>query len=134
LQWSDSWERTIPSIKLFALTDEGASLVDAPEALINDELPPELREVFFTDGDRALSFIQSDVTASTKRDRVQRAAVPENDAAATAPSVGIPPALVRFVDFEHRWQPFEQSGRAQQAVQAWFDCAPKRPTSPLRTR
>ena len=45
----------------------------APEALINEELPPELREVFFTDGDRALSFIEADVALSTKRVRVQRA-------------------------------------------------------------
>ena len=39
-----------------ALNHTGASPIDAPEALINDELPPVLREVFFTDGDRALSF------------------------------------------------------------------------------
>src|SRR5262249_3970829 len=38
-----------------------------------DELPPELREVFFTDGDRALSFIEADVAVTTKRERVQRA-------------------------------------------------------------
>ena len=65
--------RSASTVKLFALNDSGASLIDAPEALINDELPPELREVFFTDGDRALSFIEADVALSTKRDRVQRA-------------------------------------------------------------
>ena len=36
-------------------------------------MPPELREVFFTDGDRALSFIEADIALSTKRERVQRA-------------------------------------------------------------
>ena len=36
-------------------------------------MPDELREVFFTDGDRALSFIEADVSASTKRDRVRDA-------------------------------------------------------------
>ena len=41
--------------------------------MINEELPPELRDVFFTDGDRALSFIEADVALSTKRERVQRA-------------------------------------------------------------
>jgi len=51
--------------KLFALNETGASPIDAPEALINEELPPELREVFFTDGDRALSFIEADVALST---------------------------------------------------------------------
>ena len=65
--------RPASTVKLFALNDTGASPIDAPEALINDELPPELREVFFTDGDRALSFIEADVALSTKRERVQRA-------------------------------------------------------------
>ena len=70
----DSQARRSPStVKLFALNETGASPIDAPEALINDELPPELREVFFTDGDRALSFIEADVALSTKRERVQRA-------------------------------------------------------------
>ena len=65
--------RSASTVKLFTLNDSGASLIDAPEALISDELPPELREVFFTDGDRALSFIEADVALSTKRERVQRA-------------------------------------------------------------
>ena len=65
--------RSPSTVKLFALNDTGASPIDSPESLINDELPPELREVFFTDGDRALSFIEADVALSTKRDRVQRA-------------------------------------------------------------
>ena len=65
--------RSASTVKLFALNDSGASPIDAPEALINDELPPELREVFFTDGDRTLSFIEADVALSTKRERVQRA-------------------------------------------------------------
>ena len=65
--------RSASTVKLFALNETGASPIDAPEALINEELPPELREVFFTDGDRALSFIEADVALSTKRVRVQRA-------------------------------------------------------------
>ena len=65
--------RPASTVKLFRLTDTGASPIRAPESLINDELPRELREVFFTDGDRALSFIEADVTLSTKRGRVQRA-------------------------------------------------------------
>lgn len=65
--------RSASTVKLFALDNTGATLIDAPESLINDELPSELREVFFTDGDRALSFIEADVALSTKRDRVQRA-------------------------------------------------------------
>ena len=65
--------RTDSTVKLFALTDKGATPIDSPGSLINEEFPPELREVFFTDGDRALSFIEADIALSTKRDRVQRA-------------------------------------------------------------
>ena len=65
--------RSASTVRLFALNDTGANPIEAPEALINDELPSELREVFFTDGDRALSFIEADVALSTKRERVQRA-------------------------------------------------------------
>ena len=65
--------RSASTVKLFALNETGSSPIVAPEALINDDLPPELREVFFTDGDRALSFIEADVALSTKRERVQRA-------------------------------------------------------------
>ena len=73
-EYVDSQERRPGStVKLFELTNTGANPIPAPESLINDELPPDLREVFFTDGDRALSFIEANVTRSTKRDRVQRA-------------------------------------------------------------
>lgn len=65
--------RAKSTVKLFALNDAGASLIGEPESWINEELPPELREVFFTDGDRALSFIEADVALSAKRDRVQSA-------------------------------------------------------------
>ena len=65
--------RPASTVKLFDLSDKGASPVNSPESQINDELPPDLREVFFTDGDRALSFIEADVARSTKRERVQRA-------------------------------------------------------------
>jgi DNA sulfur modification protein DndD len=68
-----AWERTSSTVKLFHLTDTGSVPIDPPEAVIEDELPPELREVFFTDGDRALSFIEATVSLSTKRERVQRA-------------------------------------------------------------
>jgi len=67
------WERTPSAVKLFHLTDTGSVPIEPPESEINDELPPELREVFFTDGDRALSFIEATVSATTKRERVQKA-------------------------------------------------------------
>jgi len=67
------WKRSTPTVNLFHLSETGAKEVESPDIFIADELPPELREVFFTDGDRALSFIESEVATSTKRDRVQRA-------------------------------------------------------------
>ena len=69
-----NWERRSAStVKLFALSDRGTKPIDHPEAQVNEDLPPELREVFFTDGDRALRFIEADIVQSAKRDRVQRA-------------------------------------------------------------
>lgn len=67
------WRRGSPSVKLFRLTDHGSEPIDLPDSFIADELPLELREVFFTDGDRALSFVDADISQSTKRDRVKQA-------------------------------------------------------------
>ena len=63
--------RSAPTVNLFRLSETGAREVNNPDVFITNELPPELRETFFTDGDRALSFIEADVTTSTKRGRVQ---------------------------------------------------------------
>ena len=67
------WNRQPSTVKLFQLTDIGAEPIESPEVHVNEELPPDLREVFFTDGDRALSFIEADVAVSTKRHRVKNA-------------------------------------------------------------
>ena len=58
-------------VKLFELTDRGSEPIELPDAQIDDELPLELREVFFTDGDRALNFIEAE--SKTKRDGVKEA-------------------------------------------------------------
>ena len=66
--------RQNPRIRLFNLTNKGGKPIKDPEAWIKRELlPPELREVFFIDGDRALSFIEAAVNIKTKRKRVQEA-------------------------------------------------------------
>ena len=69
----DGWQPGPSTVRLFELTERGSVPIDPPEARIREELPEELREIFFTDGDRALSFIEADVSASTKQDRVRRA-------------------------------------------------------------
>jgi DNA sulfur modification protein DndD len=68
-----TWHRGASGVKLFHLSGTGADPIHPPDAVINDELPPELREIFFTDGDRALSFIEGDASQATKRSRVQQA-------------------------------------------------------------
>ena len=67
------WKRTSSTAKLAQIEDTGSEFVKYPDAEINDELPSELRDVFFTDGDRALSFIEATVSNTTKRGRVQKA-------------------------------------------------------------
>ena len=67
------WEPGPTSVQLFEITDAGAEGIEPPEALLREHLPNELREVFFTDGDRALSFIEADVSLSTKQARVRNA-------------------------------------------------------------
>ncbi len=65
--------RTPSTVKLFHLTDKGSVPIQPPEAWISEELPTELREVFFTDGDRALSFIEATAPIRAKRERVEKA-------------------------------------------------------------
>jgi len=66
------WVRSPSTVKLFRLTNHGNEPITPPEAVIRDVLPPELREVFFTDGDRALSFIEA-TSVTAKRERVRDA-------------------------------------------------------------
>ena len=68
-----SWEPGPTQVELFELTDTESKLLDPPEARIREQLPPELREIFFTDGDRTLSFIEGNVSTSTKQARVRGA-------------------------------------------------------------
>lgn len=67
--------RSASTVRLFELKSTGSRPLDSDysQGLINEEIPREQREVFFTDGDRALSFIEADVTRSTKRARVEGA-------------------------------------------------------------
>ena len=67
------WKRISSTVKLAQIEDTGSEFVKYPDAEINDELPSELRDVFFTDGDRVLSFIEATVSNTTKRGRVQKA-------------------------------------------------------------
>lgn len=59
------------SIRLFHLSANGTEPKDNPEALIRPYLPKELREVFFTDGDRALNFIEGE--SGDQMERIKKA-------------------------------------------------------------
>ena len=68
----NTWKRRPFALKLSQLGDTGSGeWMPDPKAKIDRELPPELRDVFFTDGDRALNFIEADTR--DKRARVEKA-------------------------------------------------------------
>jgi DNA sulfur modification protein DndD len=62
-----------PSVILMRRGPGGWMPVDYPEPKMLQLFPPELRDVFFTDGDEAMRFIAKDVSTDTKRKRVQGA-------------------------------------------------------------
>lgn len=53
-----TYQRSNAKVDLTMIKPTGEEPVDYPEARIKPYLPQELREIFFTDGDRALSFIE----------------------------------------------------------------------------
>ena len=64
--------RQNPKIELFERTETGADPIHPPEAWIARlSLPSNLREVFFTDGDRALSFIESENNNTQVKNAIQ---------------------------------------------------------------
>lgn len=67
------YRRTSHPPRLLELTDAASVPIPSPEVHIREELPPDLREVFFTDGDRALSFIEASSSVSDKRKLVRQA-------------------------------------------------------------
>ena len=67
------WKAGPTTVQLFELAENGSVPIAHPESWLRAEIPEELREIFFTDGDRALSFIEADVSASTKQKRVRGA-------------------------------------------------------------
>ena len=61
------WDRKNSDINLFHITEQGADRRANADAHVRPHLPGELREVFFTDGDRALSFIEGKRGEQVKR-------------------------------------------------------------------
>lgn len=55
---SDETSKNNERLDLFQITDDGYEPITSPVNHLQQHFPSELREVFFTDGDRALSFIE----------------------------------------------------------------------------
>ena len=58
---------------LFELTDSGSEKLKGAEVRLSDMLPFEMKDVFFTDGDRAMNFVSPSLTKSTKQHQVKSA-------------------------------------------------------------
>ena len=63
----NSWQRISAGVSLYQMGASGATKIDKHTSHINAHLPSELREVFFTDGDKALTFIEGDKATQSKR-------------------------------------------------------------------
>jgi len=73
LEGETSYKLTESLAQLFLLTDTGCDPIKPPQAVIHQSLPPKLRQIFFTDSDRALSFIEAAAKTRDKRERVEAA-------------------------------------------------------------
>lgn len=69
----DRPNRGADRITLFRFTDAGLDKIEPPELLVEQMLPLEMRDIFFTDGDAAMNFISPQLTRASKRDQVRDA-------------------------------------------------------------
>lgn len=70
-----SFKRSNDDVRLFENTVEGFKPIiqSSIDAIIERALPAHLKDIYFTDGDKALTFIESTASGSEKRLRVQKA-------------------------------------------------------------
>ena len=69
----DTPNREQERINLYGKTDSGSDPIEGPEARLAQMLPVEMLDIFFTDGDSALTFISAQLGETTKRDQVKEA-------------------------------------------------------------
>jgi DNA sulfur modification protein DndD len=71
----DEVNRQSESVQMFAVKSNGCDPIPALEVteIIESSLPEALKDVYFTDGDSAMSFIEAAATAGVKRKRVSNA-------------------------------------------------------------
>lgn len=69
-------KRDAESVVLFKITDNGTDPVknqDEVKSIVESSIPEALKDVYFTDGDSAMSFIEAAATQGAKRKRVKDA-------------------------------------------------------------
>lgn len=67
------FDRTNDRVQLFELSDRGAESRDAPELIIDEFLPLEMKDIFFTNGDAAMVFISTRAGRAGPRNQVKEA-------------------------------------------------------------
>jgi DNA sulfur modification protein DndD len=65
------FSRQAEIVNLYELTDAGADPILGPDIKIGEMLPIEMKNVFFTDGDKAMTFISPDLKKQTKQHHVR---------------------------------------------------------------
>ncbi len=65
--------RSQEQLDLFHKTESGANPVDGAESRLQQMLPGEMLDIFFTDGDAAMTFISPQLTEDAKQDQVRNA-------------------------------------------------------------
>ena len=60
-------------LMLFEKTDQGAEKIEVPDIEVRSMLPRDMIDIFFTDGDAAMTFISPQLPDRTKQDKVMRA-------------------------------------------------------------
>ena len=69
----DAPNRGKERVTLYEKTDAGSAPIEGPESYLAQMLPKEMIDIFFTDGDAAMTFISPGLSNSTKQDKVRDA-------------------------------------------------------------
>ncbi len=67
------FDREQNQMHLYELTDSGSEEQPGAEIRLGEMLPLDMKDVFFTDGDRAMNFVSPSLTKSTKQHQVKGA-------------------------------------------------------------
>ena len=69
----DRPNRAQERVSLYQRTSAGAEPIEAAESRLSQMLPKEMIDIFFTDGDAAMTFISPQLSNNAKRDKVKEA-------------------------------------------------------------